>query len=263
MELFFSDSITRRCNCKFCSCNNKSTEEPIFSWIIHVFGSWISTAISKVGEACLSNILFDEPLLLASSSPNVTYWMPPTKSVSVGFFIKFSNTLPCAVPTNWTPLSAIVRAANASNSVPISSIIIISGIWFSTASIITWCWFWWFKTCIRRALPIEGWGKSPSPAISLEVSIIITRFFISSESTRAISRIAVVFPTPGRPNNKIDFSFSRRSRIILIVPKTARPTLHVKPITLPCRFRRELIRCNVFSIPARLSPLNFPSRFIM
>ena len=111
---------------------------------------------------------------------------------------------------------------------------------------------------MRRALPIEGCGKSPSPAISFDVSIIMTRFFI--ESTRAISRIAVVLPTPGRPKSKIDFCCSKRSRIILTVPNTARPIRHVKPITLPRRLRKELILWRVFSIPARLSPLNLPNR---
>jgi len=33
---------------------------------------------------------------------------------------------------SWTPRSAIVRAADASNSVPISSMTITSGMWFST-----------------------------------------------------------------------------------------------------------------------------------
>ena len=231
--------------------------------MIQVSGSWISSAISKVDGAFLSKILFDVPRRFASSSPSVTYCIPPTKSVITGFLIKFSKAFPCAVPTNWTPRSAIVRAAAASSSVPISSIIIISGIWFSTASIITWCWFWGLATCILRDLPIDGCGKSPSPAISLEVSIIITRLPISSDKTRAISLIDVVLPTPGRPKINIDFCFSKRSRITLTVPKTALPIRQVKPIMLPCRFRIELIRWSVLSIPARLSPLNLPNFFII
>src|SRR3990170_1513512 len=46
-----------------------------------------------------------------------------------------------------------------------------------------------------------------------------------------------------------------RSAIILMVPKTARPTLRVRPTTLPWRLRTAEMRCNVRSIPARLSPL--------
>jgi len=47
-------------------------------------------------------------------------------------------------------------------------------------------------TCILRALPMAGWGTSPSPPISLEVSTITTRLCSSSDSVRAISRMAVV-----------------------------------------------------------------------
>src|SRR3990172_13165368 len=46
-----------------------------------------------------------------------------------------------------------------------------------------------------------------------------------------------------------------RSAIILMVPKTALPTLRVRPITLPWRLRTAEMRCRVRSIPARLSPL--------
>ena len=152
----------------------------------------------------------------------------------------------------------MVRAAIASSSVPISSITITSGMWFSTASIMTWCCNSGFATCIRRARPIAGWGTSPSPAISLEVSIITTRLPKSSARTRAISRKAVVLPTPGRPSMRIDLPLSTKSRIMLIVPKTARPTRQVSPITSPRRLRMALIRWSVRSIPARLSPPKSP-----
>ncbi len=107
---------------------------------------------------------------------------------------------------------------------------------------------------------MAGWAMSPSPAISLEVSIIITLLCRSSANTRAISRKAVVLPTPGRPNMRIDLPVSTKSRIIPIVPNTARPTRQVKPIILPLRLRMALIRCKVCSIPARLSPPKFPTR---
>ncbi len=51
----------------------------------------------------------------------------------------FSSVWPCAVPINCTPRSAIVRAAKASASVPISSITTTCGMWFSTASTMTLC----------------------------------------------------------------------------------------------------------------------------
>ena len=133
---------------------------------------------------------------------------------------------------NCTPLSAIVRHANASISVPISSTIIISGVWFSTASIIILCCSIGFGTCIRRALPIAGCGISPSPPISLDVSIITTLFCRSSDNTLAISQITVVFPTPGFPRNNIEspLSLFNTSEIISTCPVTALPTRQVKPI---------------------------------
>ncbi len=62
------------------------------------------------------------------------------RSESVGLSMRLSRLLPCAVPMSWTPRSAMVRAASASSSVPISSMTMTSGMWFSTASIITACW---------------------------------------------------------------------------------------------------------------------------
>ena len=74
-------------------------------------------------------------------------------------------------------------------------------------------------------------------------------FQVVGEHTRAISRRAVVLPTPGRPSIKIDWPVSTKSRIMPIVPNTARPTLNVKPIISPLRLRRALIRCRVCSMP--------------
>ncbi len=144
--------------------------------------------------------------------------MPPTRSASVGFAIRFSSVLPWAVPTSCTPRSAIVRAACASSSVPISSMTMTSGMWFSTASIITACCIAGVDTCMRRALPIAGCGMSPSPAISFEVSTMTTRLFSSSASTRAISRSIVVLPTPGRPSTSTLCSLRMMSSIVAIVP---------------------------------------------
>ena len=95
---------------------------------------------SNVGGALRSRTLFCVRRRRASSSPRVTVWMPPIRSVSVGLSIRLSRLLPWAVPISWTPRSAIVRAAWASSSVPISSMTMTSGMWFSTASIITSCW---------------------------------------------------------------------------------------------------------------------------
>ena len=180
--------------------------------------SWISTSTAKVGGALRSSTDFCVPRRRASSSERVTDWMPPIRSASVGLSIKFSSVLPCAVPTSCTPRSAIVRAACASSSVPISSMTITSGMWFSTASIITACCLAGLGTCIRRARPIAGCGMSPSPAISLEVSTTTTRLRSDSASTRAVSRSSVVLPTPGRPRIRMLSPDSTRSWMIVIVP---------------------------------------------
>ena len=137
---------------------------------------WISTSTSKVGGALRSSTDFWVPRRRASSSERVTVWIPPSRSLRVGLTSRLSRVMPWAVPTSWTPRSAMVRAAAASSSVPISSMTITWGMWFSTASIITACCLVGVWTCIRRERPIPGWGMSPSPPISLEVSTITTRF---------------------------------------------------------------------------------------
>ena len=152
----------------------------------------------------------------------------------------------------------MVRAAPASSSVPISSMTMTSGMWFSTASIITPCWSVGVRTCIRRASPMPGCGMSPSPAISLLVSTTITRLPRSSASTRATSRSMVVLPTPGRPSSRTLWPPSTMSRMMSMVPNTARPMRQVRPTTLPARLRMALIRCSVRSIPARLSSPKAP-----
>ena len=216
--------------------------------------------MSNVGGALRSRIDFCVPRRRASSSPSVTDWMPPTRSESVGFMIRFSSSLPCAVATSCTPRSAIVRAAAASSSVPISSMTITSGMWFSTASIITACCSAGVGTCMRRAWPIAGCGMSPSPAISFEVSTMTTRLFMSSASTRATSRSIVVLPTPGRPSISVLLPVLMRSSMTWIVPNTARPTRHVSPTMRPRRLRMHEMRCSVRSMPARLSSPNSSMR---
>ena len=173
---------------------------------------------SNVGGALRSRTLFWVRRRRASSSPRVTLWIPPMRSDSVGLSIRLSRLLPWAVPISWTPRSAIVRAAGASSSVPISSMTMTWGMWFSTASIITSCCSDGVRTCIRRALPMAGCGMSPSPAISLLVSTTTTRLPMSSARTRAASRSIVVLPIPGRPMIRIDFPVSTKSSMISIVP---------------------------------------------
>ena len=111
---------------------------------------------------------------------------------------------------------------------------------------------------MRRAPPIPGCGISPSPPISLEVSTTTTRFLHSSANNLEISRIVVVFPTPGRPRNRIDLPAVARSATMAAEPSTDRPALQVKPTIFPARLRMALIRCRVPSMPARLSPPNSP-----
>mmetsp|Transcript_11721 Transcript_11721/g.38540 ORF Transcript_11721/g.38540 Transcript_11721/m.38540 type:complete len:265 (+) Transcript_11721:559-1353(+) len=221
--------------------------------------SCISRRHWNVAGALRSRMLFCEPRARAWSSPMVTVVMPPRRSLRHGFLMTFSSTWPWAVATRRTPRSAMLRHAITSASVPISSTMITSGVWFWIASTITSCCSVGTATCMRRALPMAGCGTSPSPPISFEVSTMTTRFLRSSLSTRAISRITVVLPTPGRPRKRSDSSVERRSRIISTWPVTARPTRHVKPTITPRRFRMHEMRWSVFSIPARLSSPNIPT----
>mmetsp|Transcript_6502 Transcript_6502/g.26346 ORF Transcript_6502/g.26346 Transcript_6502/m.26346 type:complete len:344 (-) Transcript_6502:11-1042(-) len=158
----------------------------------------------------------------------------------------------------------MVRAACASSSVPISSTTITSGVWFCTASMSTWCCESGLGTCMRRAAPMPGCGMSPSPPISFEVSTITTRRAMppdsrETESTRAISRIAVVFPTPGLPRSKTLRPLRNRSKTKSALPSMALPTRAVSPTTLPARLRMTETRCNVSLTPARLSPPTSPT----
>ena len=107
--------------------NILSTAVPTSGCIATTFRSRISTTMSNVGSCLRSKTVFCVRRRRASISPSVTVWVPPTRSERVGFETTFVSELPCAVATSCTPRSAIVLAAIASSSVPISSITITSG----------------------------------------------------------------------------------------------------------------------------------------
>ena len=97
----------------------------------------------------------------------------------------------------------MVRAASASASVPISSITMTSGMWFSTASIITSC-------CCSGV----GHLHAPRAADARVRHVAVAGDLVggvddhhalasSSASTRATSRSMVVLPTPGRPSSRM------------------------------------------------------------
>mmetsp|Transcript_8349 Transcript_8349/g.22291 ORF Transcript_8349/g.22291 Transcript_8349/m.22291 type:complete len:259 (+) Transcript_8349:1625-2401(+) len=236
-----------------------STAWPTSKCTRHLLLASISMATSKDGGPPRSSMLFCTPRLRASSSPRVTLWMPPTKSASAGFFITFSSSFPCAVATSITPRWAIVRAAAHSASVPISSITTTSGMWFSTASIITRCCSSGSGTCMRRARPMPTCGMSPSPPISLLVSTMMTRLCKSSDRARLTSLIAVVLPTPGLPKKRMLAPERTMSATMRALPLMARPARQVSPMMRPARLRMQLIRCRVRSMPARLSPPKVPT----
>ena len=89
---------------------------------------------------------------------------------------------------------------------------------------------------------------------------MITRLRRSSARTRATSRSIVVLPTPGRPSIRMLLPDSTMSRMMAMVPKTARPTRQVSPTMRPARLRMAEMRCSVRSMPARLSSPNSPMR---
>ena len=102
-----------------------------------------------------------------------------------------------------------------------------------------------------------------------------TRRPTSSASRRAISRMAVVLPTPGLPSSSTDAGRLKeeeeeeedgdgerpetRSAAASAEPRTARPTRHVRPTTLPSLLRSAETRCSVRSTPALLSSPNSPT----
>lgn len=69
----------------------------------------------------------------------------------------------------------------------------------TTGCKLTSYWYVVQRACMRLAPPMPGCGMLPSPPISLLVSTMTTRRWCSSDSSLAISRTLVVFPTPGRP----------------------------------------------------------------
>lgn len=71
--------------------------------------------------------------------------------------------------------------------------------------------------------------------------------------------IIVVFPTPGGPIRSKEAPSLIKSRSILALPETARPTRQVNPIIVPFRFLMELMRCRVRLMPARLSMAKSPT----
>ena len=107
---------------------------------------------------------------------------------------------------------------------------------------------------MRLADAIPGWGTSPSPAISLDVSIMTTRLCATSASMLDMSLMAVVLPTPGLPSRRIDLPDRATSAAMFALPAIALPTRHVNPTITPSLLRMQLIRCRHLSMPARLSP---------
>ena len=91
------------------------------------------------------------------------------------------------------------------------------------------------------------------------VSMMTTRRLHSAASMREMSLNTVVFPDPGRPRIRMDFPLLARSAISAALPGTARPTRQVSPTMPPSRLRRQLMRCSVRSMPARLSSPNSPT----
>lgn len=128
----------------------------------------------------------------------------------------------------------------------------------------TWCCLDASATCIRRAPPMAWCGTSPSPPISLEVSTITTRLCSSSERVRAISRMAVVLPTPGRPRNRTGRLAAKvRERQGHTGPHCQQHVAHkpahqlVLPQVLPCCQTCSAARCCALAAPE-----NQPSKYI-
>mmetsp|Transcript_4481 Transcript_4481/g.11779 ORF Transcript_4481/g.11779 Transcript_4481/m.11779 type:complete len:215 (-) Transcript_4481:8-652(-) len=201
-----------------------------------------STMTSKTGcsdrsrfTLTIAALSFDWGPLRASTSLRITLWIPPSKPTSFGLFTSCRRS-PCADATKRTPRFLQDLVASTSCLRPISSSTMAWGVWFCTHSTITEACALGVGTMRRLACPTQGWGRSPSPAISLDVSMITTLFL--SARTRVTSRMAVVLPLPGSPRNRMEGGivslllgwFRSRSAIMAALPETCRPTRKVRPM---------------------------------
>eukprot|EP00955_Chlamydomonas_euryale_P092138 364683-Chlamydomonas_euryale.AAC.1 len=153
-----------------------------------------ATFLRRSGRAC------------AAASVSVTFDCPPTRLRRSPSLTISGSVQPCTVAMMRTPRCAMLRTASTSSCVEISSQMMMSGVWFSTASRRICACLPGTPTGIQRADPIAAWGLSPSPAIShvLSTTTTVSREF--ADSVHASSRSSVVFPTPGRPISSSDFA---------------------------------------------------------
>mmetsp|Transcript_25441 Transcript_25441/g.33222 ORF Transcript_25441/g.33222 Transcript_25441/m.33222 type:complete len:216 (+) Transcript_25441:266-913(+) len=191
-----------------------------------------STTTSKIGAPALWDLtLLPWLLSRAVASPKVTEVIPPTSPFSCGFRTRECR-FPWALAKIRTSRSLTVLAAPTSCGRPISSMMMMSGVWFCNVSIMTLSCSLIFGTIILLANPTEGCTISPSPAISFDVSTITTCSQVDAcDNFRAISRIIVVFPQPGRPKMRtagLSIWSKRMSSIMSAFPLIDRPTLIVK-----------------------------------
>ena len=98
-------------------------------------------------------------------------------------------------------------------------------------------------TCIRRARPMAGWGISPSPAISL--GIYNHHPLGTRPPTPGLFPQHGGLADPGLPSSRMLLPVSMTSRMMSMVPKTARPTRQVRPMISPCLLRMADIRCGI------------------
>mmetsp|Transcript_35383 Transcript_35383/g.82733 ORF Transcript_35383/g.82733 Transcript_35383/m.82733 type:complete len:276 (-) Transcript_35383:1123-1950(-) len=195
--------------------------------------------------------------------------MPPTRKFSCSLATTSAKLLPWHVHTTRTPRITIVLAVIACSLVLTSSATMMSGVWFSSASnIATFCPSCLpADTCRRRASPTLRCGARLSPAISFDLSTMMT--FTISLNFAATSRRSVVFPRPGPPISRMEplpwaqAACARRSARGSKHPRTCLANRIVRPFTRPLLSVLRDTRWRVPSITDRFCLVNFGSFFIM
>lgn len=152
---------------------------------------------SKTGSPLRFILVFLSLLVSTCLSENITSWNPPSTPFKSLFEIN-SLKQPWMLAKIWIPLRLMESTASTSFLFASSSTTMMSGLWFLTHSCKINYWSLIEGTIMRRESPMHSWGILSSPAISLEVSMIINWFDLDFSLEYSLAN--VVLPNPGGAN---------------------------------------------------------------
>lgn len=198
-----------------------------------------------------------------SSSSSVIVWTSSIKLVSVGFLIKFFSNCLCVVLMSWILCLVIVWYVSVLVLVLILLMMIISGMWFFTVSIMTRCCMDGFGICICCVFLMVGCGMLLLLLILLLVLMIIMCFLSLLFNICVILWMIVVFSIFGRFKNNTFSSFGKIFWIILICFVIVCLMWYVMLMMWLCLFWMYEMWCNVFLMFVWLFLLNFFIVFVV